>query len=127
MSNYKKPAIAIDNGLAEGVYAASGCYTANAYIRQTPEIGRLDYHIQINGTHKSDHTKDAQIMTISFNQPVNYVGFYANGASLVSGNGTNTLVIGLSYHQNPSDNIGAGDLVVTSEAGLSISSISITD
>lgn len=113
--------------LAEGVYAASGCYTANAYIRQTPEIGRLDYRIQINGTHKSDHTKDAQIMTISFNQPVNYVGFYANGASLVSGNGTNTLVISLSYHQNPSDNIGAGDLVVTSEAGLSISSISITD
>ena len=127
MSNYKKPVISIDNGLAEGVYAASGCYTANAHIHQTPEIGRPDYRIQINGIHKSDHTKDAQILTISFNQPVNYVDFSANGASLVSGNGTNTLVISLSYHQNPSDNIGAGDLVVTSEAGLSISSISITD
>lgn len=36
MSNYSKPMISIDNGMAEGVYAASGagCYTADAYIHQ---------------------------------------------------------------------------------------------
>ena len=35
--NYTKPIVTIDSGMAEGVYAASGCYTASAYIHQTPE------------------------------------------------------------------------------------------
>jgi len=124
MSNYKKPVISIDNGLAEGVYAASGCYSTTAYIHQTPRTGRGDYRIQVNAKHSSDHTKESQILTISFNQNVTYV---SGGASLVSGNGTTTLIINLSYHQNPNDNIGFGDLVVTSDAGLSITSASISD
>lgn len=124
MSNYKKPVISIDNGLAEGVYAASGCYSTNAYIHQTPQTGRGDYRIQVNGKHSSDHTKESQILTISFNQNVTYV---SGGAGLVGGNGTTTLIISLSYHQNPNDNIGFGDLVVTSDAGLSITSASISD
>lgn len=70
MSNYKKPVISIDNGLAEGVYAASGCYSTTAYIHQTPRTGRGDYRIQVNGKHSSDHTKESQILTISFNQNV---------------------------------------------------------
>ena len=56
--------------MAEGVYAASGCYTASAYIHQTPENGRGDYRIQVNGKHNADHTKEAQVLTISFNQNV---------------------------------------------------------
>lgn len=129
MANYSKPMVTVDQGLAEGVYAASGagCYTANAYIHQTPETGREDYRIQVNGQHNADHTKEAQILTISFNQPVKYVAYYANGAQLVNGDGTNTLTISLTYHQNPTDNIGAGDLVVTSDAGLAITGVSITD
>ena len=43
--NYTKPIVTIDSGMAEGVYAASGCYTASAYIHQTPENGRGDYRI----------------------------------------------------------------------------------
>ena len=124
MSNYKKPVISIDNGLAEGVYAASGCYSTKASIYQTPQTGRGDYRIQVNGKHSSDHTKESQILTISFNQNVTYV---SGGAGLVSGNGTTTLIINLSYHQNPNDNIGFGDLVVTSDAGLSITSASVSD
>ena len=34
MSKYVKPVISLDEGMAEGVYAASGCYTASAYIHQ---------------------------------------------------------------------------------------------
>ena len=124
MSNYKKPVISIDNGLAEGVYAASGCYSTNAYIHQTPQTGRGDYRIQVNAKHSSDHTKESQILTISFNQNVTYV---SGGAGLASGNGTTTLIINLGYHQNPNDNIDFGDLVVTSDAGLSITSASISD
>lgn len=97
MSMYEKPVISVDAGMAEGVYAASGaadgCYTATAYIHQTPETGRGDYRIQVNGQHKADHTKEAQVLTISFNQNVTYV---SGGAGLISGNGTPTLK--LSFH-----------------------------
>ena len=120
MSKYVKPVIS----LAEGVYAASGCYTASAYIHQTPENGRGDYRIQVNGKHNADHTKEAQVLTISFNQNVTYV---SGGAGLISGNETTTLKVKLAYHQNPTDNIGFGDLVVTSDAGLAITGVSITD
>ena len=126
MSKYEKPVVEIDAGLAEGVYAASGagCYTASAYIHQTPQTGRGDYRIQVNGHHSSDHTREAQVLTISFNQNVTYV---SGGAGLISGDGTATLKVKLSYHQNPNDNIGFGDLIVTADTGLAITGVSITD
>ena len=121
---YNKPMIFGTNDLAEGVYAASGCYTANAYIHQTPETGRGDYRIQVNGKHDADHTKETQWLHITFNMPVAYS--WSQG-TLESGNNTNTLVIRYNYHQNPTDNIGLGDLVVTADQGLAISAVSITD
>ena len=126
MKQYFKPVVSVDTGMAEGVYAASGagCYSASAYIHQTPETGRGDYRIQVNGKHKADHTKESQVLTISFNQNVTYV---SGGAGLISGNGTSTLTVRLSYHQNTTDNIGFGDLIVTSDAGLAITGVSITD
>lgn len=124
MVKYSKPMVTVDQGLAEGVYAASGCYTASAYIHQEPETGRGDYRIQVNGKHNADHTKEAQVLTISFNQNVTYV---SGGAGLISGNGTPILQVNLSYHQNPTDNIGFGDLVVTADVGLKITGVSITD
>ena len=91
---------------------------------QKTENGRGDYRIQVNGKHNADHTKEAQVLTISFNQNVTYV---SGGAGLISGNETTTLKVKLAYHQNPTDNIGFGDLVVTSDAGLAITGVSITD
>ncbi|MFG6328106.1 MAG: hypothetical protein K1W06_01315 [Lachnospiraceae bacterium] len=115
----------MQNGsFTEGVYMASGCYTANAYIHQTPETGRETYVIQVNGKHDTTHTVDKQKLTISFNQKVTYVR--SNG-NLVSGDGTNTLVIDYGYHNNPTDNIGLGDLEVSAGDGLEITSVSITD
>ena len=129
MVKYSKPMVTVDQGLAEGVYATSGagCYTAKAEIKQWPQTGRGDYRIQVDGKHHADHTKKAQILTISFNLPVTYVSCNGNGASLQSGDGTNTLVISLGYQQNPSDNIGFGDLIVTADPGLAITGVSITD
>lgn len=124
MREYAKPVVTVDNGLAEGVYAASGCYTASAYIHQAPQTGRGDYRIQVNGKHSSNHTREAQVLTISFNQNVTYV---SGGKELISGDGTVTLKVKLGYHQNSTDNIGFGDLVVTSDAGLAITGVSITD
>ena len=128
MKQYSKPVVAIDNGMAEGVYAASGngCYTSDAYIHQVPQTGRGDYRIQVNAHHSQDagHTKYEQTLTISFNQNVTYV---SGGSGLLSGNGTSTLRIKLTYCQNPNDNIGFGDLIVTSDAGLAITGVSVTD
>lgn len=124
MKNYVKPIAIANEELAEGVYANSGCYTTNAHIHQRPELGRGDYRIQVNGVHQADHTKEVQWLHISFNMPVKYKS--SNG-SLDAGDGTNTLVIKYNYHQNPSDNIGLGDLVVEADAGLAITSVDITD
>ena len=129
MANYSKPMVTVDQGLAEGVYAASGagCYTVTANIHQKPELGRPDYRIQVTAHHSADHIREAQLLTISFNQNVTFVSFAANGATLISGSGTPTLKISLTYHQNQVDDIGAGDLVVTSGEGLAITGVSITD
>ena len=106
MKEYMKPVLFTSDELAEGVYLASGdgsgCYTTTAYI----------------------HTKEAQQLNISFNQPVTYV---SGGRGCTSGDGTSSLCVSLGYHQNPNDNIGFGDLVVKSDPGLAISSVSVTD
>ena len=127
---YIKPiALQLDD-MAEGIYASSGsgCYTVTARIHQRPETGRNDFRIQVNAQHRADHTRTTQYLTISFNSPVHYIGCYINGATLMSGDNTNTLKIKLSYYQNPTDNIGGGDLVVYSDNPLlEIVSCSLTD
>jgi len=128
---YKKPMIVETEGMAEGVFAASnatgsGCYTVSAYIHQTPETGRETYVIQVNGKHAADHACDGQVLTISFDRAVTYV---SSQGTLLSGNGTNTLVIKYGYHNNASDNIGLGDISVSTgdRSGLNIVSTVLDD
>lgn len=124
-NKYEKPTVVLNEELAEGVYMASGsvvdndCYTVSAYIHQKPEIGRGDYRIQVNGVHAAanGHHSGEQVLTLTFNQPVNYS--WSNGA-LVSGDGTSSIKIKYNYHNNASDNIGLGDIVVTADDGLTI-------
>ena len=121
---YNKPIVVKETELFEGIYAGSGCYTTTTNIHQKPETGRGDYRIQVNGHHDADHTKETQWLHISFNMPVKYS---SSGGKLESGDNTNTLVIRYAYHQNPTDNIGLGDLIVTADAGLVVTGCSITD
>lgn len=122
---YEKPIALASEDLMEGVYMTSGggggsdCYTTGAYIHQTPETGRENYVIQFDAKHaaKDNHNSSAQELIMYFNQPVTFVS--AQG-KLKSGDGTNTLHIDYSYWNNPHDNIGLGDLVVKSAAGLAI-------
>ena len=125
MRKYQKTIAVVNSNLAEGVYPASGSYTATASIHQTPDGGgQGTYRIQVNGKHDADHTKEAQTLTITFNQSVTYES--SNGTLTSAATGT-TLVIDYKYHQNPQDNIGLGDLVVTSGAGLVINDVKISD
>ena len=124
MKKYSKPTILVNDEYSEGVYAASGCYTVTASIRQDNQTGRPDYRIQVNGKHDSDHTRDAQTLTVSFNMPVEYK---SSSGTLQGASVGTTIVVKYNYHQNPTDNIGLGDLVVSAEQGLQITSISLTD
>jgi hypothetical protein len=120
MRNYTKPIIVKNNEFAEGVYAASGeCYSVNFQIHQKPEVGRGDYRIQVNGVHAATdgHHSGEQVLTINFNIPVIYKG--SNG-TLIGGDGTNTISIKYNYHNNQNDNIGLGDVIVESDAGLAV-------
>ena len=124
MKKYNKPTILVNDEYSEGVYAASGCYQVTASIRQDHQVGRTDYRIQINATHAADHTTDKQTLIDSFNMPV----VYKSSQGTIQGSHTGTtLVIQLGYHQNPTDRIGMGDLVVEADQGLQITSISLTD
>ena len=121
MREYVKPVVLANDELSEGVYAASGsdCYTVNANMHQHPEQGRGDYRIQMNGVHAAsdNHHGGAQVLTVTFNQPVTYKG--SNG-TIISGDGTNTICIQYNYHNNGMDNIGLGDVIVEGEPGLAV-------
>lgn len=124
MKNYKKPMIIVNDELSEGVYAASGCYTVRTSVRQDQQEGRTDYRIQVDGVHKADHTNNKQTLTISFNMPVEYK--FSNGTLIGLSTGT-TLAIEYAYTQNRTDNIGLGDLVVSADQGLEVTSVTLTD
>ena len=125
MKNYEKPIIITNEEIAEGVYAASGdCYTFKARIVQTPATGLPYYVIQIDGKHNAldGHHSNNRTVKITFNQPVTYVESMAKSCS---GSGTNMLSLEYegtngSYHNNAVENIGLGDLKVTSAEGLAI-------
>ncbi len=125
MKTYEKPIIIENKDLAEGVFAASGCYTTRCEIHQNKENGRNDYRIQVNSDHNADHNSDKnQCLHIIFNQPVSYI---SSGGTLESGDGTNTITIGYAYWNNHVDHIGLGDIVVTSEDGLTVTKIWMED
>lgn len=130
MIEYIKPMVLGNEELSEGVYAASGaigendCYTVTAIIHQHPEVGRGDYRIQVNGIHAAgdNHHSGIQTLILYFNQAVTYC--WSNG-SLSGGDNTATLSIDYSYHNNGNDNIGLGDVIVTSDAGLAVTGAEI--
>lgn len=111
MKKYEKPTALVNNDLAEGVYMASGvepgCFQVEATMSQSPELGRWNYVINVNGTHTENHTSDNQILTLYFNHPVT-----CSDQRCVNGSGTNTLEFLLNYHQNPTGNIGFSDIHV---------------
>lgn len=131
MKNYVKPVVMANDGMAESVYMASGaivgpdCYTVTYNMHQSPQNGRGDYRIQFNGGHNATdgHHSGAQWLTIAFNQPVEY---RESNGTCISGDGTATIVIEFNYHNNAVDNIGLGDVVVTSDQGLTVTSATLS-
>lgn len=130
---YERPVVLANQTLAEGVFLASGmagggggCYTASAYLHQDKELGRGNFCVGVNGIHNASdgHHCKQQILTLTFNQPVGYVE--SNG-TLIGGDGTTTLQIQYGYHNNANENIGLGDVYVTSNDGLAVIGASLDD
>lgn len=129
MKNYEKPVVTVNDGMSEGVYAASGdCFETSAYITQTPTTGFGYYVVHVDAVHSTtDHHSTEQVLTITFSDAVTYGYCSDSSASYVSGNGTTTLQIQYSYHANCSESIGLGDLYITSSAAsLSVTSASLS-
>ena len=110
MKKYEKPIVMINEDLAEGVYAASGCYSIGIAGHQAPEVGRLTHKFQFDADHISTHMGSAQLLIVTFDRDVTFVG---SGGTYVSGTGTNEITISYAYTQNPTDDIGLGDLEVS--------------
>ena len=123
MGKYEKPTVLLNEELSEGVYTDSGCFTTSVNIHQSPQSGRGDYRIQINATHSADHTCSWQEVTVYFNQDVEYVSAPGNFVAA----GTNYVVFRRENHCNGHDNIGFGDLVVTSDQGLKVDRVVVRD
>lgn len=125
MTNYSKPIVTVDAGMAEGVYADSGCYSVGAYIHQKPETGRDTYCIQVNGTHAASHTTNHQTLYLTFNEVVSYRDSHGTP---IQKDGT-TISIQYSYFHNGNDNAGLGNVYVFCEdrTGLQITGCRLVD
>ncbi|MBQ9328388.1 MAG: hypothetical protein IJ225_07620 [Solobacterium sp.] len=104
---YKKPVILLNEELSEGVYAGSGaspCYRIGGTRMQSWDPSEAGYYkFIIEGVHNETstgeyaHRSNAQTVTVSFTAPVT-LNDSAAGGTVISGNGTQTLV--LTYTQS---------------------------
>ena len=82
MKNYEKPMVMVNEGLAEGVYAASGdCWSLEAYVADTNGVIQIDAHHENLEPHNSAIT-----ITITFNQDVEVVDNGGARSASASGN-----------------------------------------
>lgn len=122
MKNYVQPVVLDNEEMFEGVYTASGaggdCYTATAYIHQTPELGRNSFCVQANAEHAAanGHHSGAQILTLTFDKAVTYQSCSSANATPVVSSGT-IIKISYNYHANATENHGLGDIYVTTNDG----------
>ena len=132
MREYAKPVVTVDNGLAEGVYAASGCLVGRIADESYEGGMGNKYRFAVYYTHETkDHSNTAQIVVVRLNAPVKVVDGSAQ-SFLQSGDGTNTLTFVRNSSMNKSGaDQGMFNVVVQPVSGeassLKATLVSITD
>ena len=132
MREYITPVVTVDDGLAEGVYAASGCLVGRIADESYEGGMGNKYRFAVYYTHQTkDHFNTAQIVVVRLNAPVNVVDGNAQNF-LQSGNGTNTLTfVRNSSMNNSGADQGMFNVVVQPVSGeassLKATLVSITD
>lgn len=132
MTKYSKPVITVDAGMAEGVYAASGCLVGRIADESYEGGMGNKYRFAVYYTHETkEHSNTAQTVIVKLNAPVNVVDGEAQNF-LQSGNGTDTLIfVRTSSMNNSGADNGMFNVVVqpiTGEASsLKATLASVTD
>ena len=96
MKNYEKPVVVVNEGLAEGVYAASGAHwllNVDDTTEVVPTEGKNIIKVEVVGnTGIVDDTNDKGVtVTLTFDQTVSV--FFEDQGSATSVNGTNPVTI----------------------------------
>ena len=74
MKKYEKPVVMINEEVAEGVYAASGCWHLDAKdITQFPCDGQIYYVVHLHFWHDDIAHKPNTYLTINFDQNVKMI------------------------------------------------------
>lgn len=128
MAKYEKPMVIANDELAEGVFAASGCYTVTWKKHQDNQEGRTTLRFQIDCVHDANHTCSEEYLTLNFTMPVKYSGSdgtltYPTSSDIES----TTIKIKFNRWNNGHDNIGMGEVTVIGDSAADISSASMTD
>ena len=123
--------------MAEGVYMASGaagdgdCFIVkhNRVQNQSPKKYGADYRVHFDAHHQAGdkHKSATQRLTITFNLPVQYVMCDAPGGVLVTGDGTNTLVLDLAFDLNHHEDMNFDHLYVNADPGLAVTNVTVVD
>ena len=88
MSNYQKPAVVLNEGLAEGVFAASGdaeCWTIDPVSVQDWDGARHVFEIRCVHSAAVEHISSAATITLNFNSMVKYAYAEAGFPTTYSG------------------------------------------
>lgn len=102
MKAYERPLVVVNEALAEGIYANSGlvgmdssCFNESHWIGGTPYDGYPYYDVYVSVQHNAtadQHTSAVQIVTVTFNQPVNCVEVNM-GSVLGNTNGSSSVAV----------------------------------
>lgn len=132
MNKYVKPVVLANEEMAEGVYAASGCWTATWNSHQTKDTGRGSFIFQIDGAHIAEAHNPNTIITCTFSLPVKVcqVSYSpVDNASYSTYKTTHQFV--RTQPINPNENLGFGNVeVVVEDANvteLELISVVVTD
>lgn len=130
MKKYEKPIVVINEELAEGVYAASGCWTTSGASRQESVSARKDWRFQVNGSHIDEAHAAKVYITFVFDQKITKAEF---SGYTFQGMSTDTVVFeltNLAGGVNRNESFGGAALNVTTEeevTSVTLKSITITD
>ena len=131
MKKYEKPVVMINEELAEGVYAASGCWSATGAGTQTSVAARNDWRFTISGVHSASEPHKANVyITFAFDQDISDASYSGYTKIEVSGKKAVFQLTNYNNGVNKTENFGGAALNVTTVnavTSLTLSSVTITD
>ncbi|MBP3352201.1 MAG: hypothetical protein J6L65_07365 [Lachnospiraceae bacterium] len=136
MKKYERPVVMVNEELAEGVYAASGCWTSGAENHQTRATGRDNFCFQVSANHIDEKHVGPFVVTVYFDKAVSVISW--DGYEYLGVKGVEATEHSFHINQynqqnycNGNEKFGAGGLYVTSSdadvLSVTLKKVKITD